>query len=168
MHCFQTILITSALGLIVACSAPGDHEPSTRSVSSTKFTIILKGGPAFDQSARNFRVREATSDFYWVVSDDFTMRLDPWFRDGDEQRVADEVRNRNTMLTYIDGEYGEILCGKDWEEDIVGDVQRTALSTEHVEATFRIELDRCTKNDELIPGKVAVISGSFNLPRTDG
>jgi len=83
--------------------------------------------------------------------------------------MATDLGNRNTMITYSDPEHGELLCGKDWSEDVIGDLQRTSLTAERVEATFRIELDKCTKpNDELVPGKMAILSGSFSLPRTGG
>ena len=159
--------------LMGACSAsegatPDQATKAAGGLNDAKFTVVLKGGPAFDQSAKNFRVREATSDFYWVVSDDYAVRIDARFPDGDSQVIATDLGNRNTMITYTDPEHGEILCGKDWSENVVGDLQRTSLSAERVEATFRIELDKCTKpNDELNSGKLVIMSGSLSLPRTD-
>lgn len=174
MTLFQTIGAASVLVLASACGAnedtsSNDGERQAPEQSDAKFTAVLKGGPAFDQSAKNFRVREATADFYWVVSDDYTVRIDARFQDGDGQLMATDLGNRNTMITYSDPEHGELLCGKDWSEDVIGDLQRTSLTAERVEATFRIELDKCTKpNDELVPGKMAILSGSFSLPRTGG
>jgi len=170
----QSILIATAVVVLTACgSAQSDGAKPSSSASHTakdaKFTAVLKGGPAFDESAKNFRVREATADFYWVVSDDYNIRIDARFRDGDGQTMATDLGNRNTMITYIDPEHGEILCGKDWSEDVVGDLQRTSLTTERVDATFRVELDKCSQvmTDELVAGKMVILSGAFSLPRTD-
>lgn len=172
MKCSNFMPVCAAFCVLASCgasdgAAPNHAAKADHGPKDAKFTAILKGGPAFDQTAKNFRVREATADFYWVVSEDFNIRIDARFRDGDSQSVADEIENRNTMIIYTDAGHGEIICGKDWEEDIVGDLQRTSLTPDRVEASFRIELDQCKKNDQIIVGKAVILSGGFALPRTD-
>lgn len=144
------------------------EKAETLSGADATLTVAVRPGALLDHKAEGFRVRQVESDFYWVVAKDFELRIDPRFLDGDQQEMATEIQNRNTMVRFIDPEIGEkILCGKDWDEDVVGDLQRTALTDARIEATFRIELDKCTLNDELIEGKSIVLSGSFSLPLTD-
>ena len=174
MRDLKSIPVYVAICIMASCgasegAAPDRAAKAANDAKDAKFTVVLKGGPAFDQSAKNFRVREATADFYWVVSDDFTVRIDARFRDGDSQVMATDLGNRNTMITYTDPEHGKLLCGKDWSEDVVGDLQRTSLTAERVEATFRIELDKCSQfmTDEIVVDKMVILSGGFSLPRTD-
>lgn len=174
MRDLKSIPVCAAMCVMASCgvsegAAPDQTAKLSDGGTDSKFTVVLKGGPAFDQSANNFRVREATADFYWVVSDDYTIRIDARFRDGDGQVMATDLGNRNTMITYTDPEHGEILCGKDWSEEVVGDLQRSSLTAERVEATFRIELDKCSQimTDEIVVDKMVILSGGFSLPRTD-
>ena len=156
----------------VACSSEvgSDNRSKEAEVSGfpASLAVIIKGGPVLDEGADRFRIRKVPPDFIWVVSRDYEVRMDPWFRDGDGQIDADELGNRNTLIRYFDSKLGrKVLCGKDWEQDVVGDFRRDKLTEQRIEASFRFELDKCTVDDEVLPGKVITASGRLSLPRTD-
>lgn len=135
--------------------------------ADAEFMLAIRKGPTVDHTAPGFRVRDAESDFIWIVSDDYEVRLDPHFSQADDQALADEIRHANTFLSFDDPQTGGRIRCKSADEDIKGDLQRTSLTAERIEATFRAELDACSAAGEPIAGRIVIFSGTLSLPRTD-
>ncbi len=155
------------VGLVAGCGqATTGQEAATATDKPAEIMVAIRKGPTFDQTESGFRIRDAESDFIWVQSNRFDLRLDPRFADGDDQVTANELRHANTILAFDDPTSGARLRCKASGDAVRGDFNRRLLTDDRIAATFRVELDACFVGEALLADRVVVFSGMLSLPRT--
>lgn len=163
---FGISALAAAGGCSEAGSAAGTAAEAATGAQGATALVAIRKGPTFDQGTPGFRVREAENAFVWIAGDEFELRLDARFNEGDSQRTADSLRRNNTLLRFRDATSGaQIRCGA--AGDVKGDFERTLLTPERIDAMFRLELDDCSVDDTPQPERIVTVSGSVSLPRTD-